>query len=267
MAYQLPRIDQHELAAACLPVIARFGWLRATELGRLMFRENPHGRKYAEKLIRKLVTLKLVIPRPLPGRGAGFAYVLSSQGAAQLNQWYSGGYTSGKDWGSTDGGVWRPPASWRHDLIAIGVLSHLAAEGFEVYPERFLRWHAPDARKHPDGLITDHEHKCSYWLEVEHSRKSGANLRALAEALILAYRRSPVVNYEFVQHAPIAMGVVAIDPDARDERGYKLDHWGHIATAIRNTPIKAEVQVEVIWIKLVGVGVGAIRIETKTITP
>jgi hypothetical protein len=82
------RLDAGERAAGALSHIAEWGWLRSIELGYLMFgRDNDvrkntdDGRKYAHRLIQKLLGLKLLIARPLPGANAGMAYVLSNRGA------------------------------------------------------------------------------------------------------------------------------------------------------------------------------------------
>jgi len=211
------RLDQGEHAARALVHLSRFGWLRATELGRLLHPGQSHSRKYAEAHLRKLSQLQLVIARQLPGAGAGRAYVLSSRGASLLNDWRGEiAYTTGKDWGSMVGGVWSPPASWRHDLIATGVLSFLSEHGFDVYPESYLRRIEPDASKHPDGLIANRQKGFSMWLEVENARKSGRNIDRLVVALAKASRATPVTAFDIVQDAPVKFGLVAINADARD---------------------------------------------------
>jgi len=196
-----PRLDQGEHAARALLYISDFTWLRATELGRLLHPGQPHSRKYAEAHLRKLCELQLVIPRQLPGANAGRAYVLSSRGARQLNEWLcADGYSTGKDWGRTKEGVWTPPTSWRHDLIATGVLSLMGERGYDIYSEPYLRHIEPEAKKHPDGLIADRERGFSIWLEVENARKSGRNIDQLVVALAEASRATPSTAFDVGKH-------------------------------------------------------------------
>lgn len=259
-----PRLDQGEHAARALLEISRFGWLRATELGRLLHPGQQHSRKYAEAHLRKLSRLQLVIPRQLPGVGAGRAYVLSSRGARQLNNWRGEHvYSTGKDWGSTTGEIWSPPASWRHDLIATGVLSILAERGLEVYPECYLRRIEPDAEKHPDGLIANRTKGFSMWLEVENARKSGRNIDKLVEALAKASRATPVSYFDVVQDAPVKLGLVAIDANARDERGFRLNHLHRIESTLQKIGLLSPLPLAIAWITLKGVGVESIRVEQK----
>ncbi|OSZ44448.1 hypothetical protein BVZ31_17425 [Alcaligenes faecalis] len=258
------RLDQGEHAAQALLRINQFTWLHATELGRLLHPGQQHSRKYAEAHLRKLSQLRLVIARQLPGAGAGRAYVLSSRGASQLNDWNGGpGYSTGKDWGSTKDGVWLPPASWRHDLIATGVLSLLAERNLDVYPESYLRRIKPDASKHPDGLIANREKGFSMWLEVENARKSGRNIDKLVEALAKASRANPITTFDIVQDAPVKLGLVAIDADARDERGFRLNHLHRIESTLRKTGLVKPLPLAITWVTMKGVGVGSIRIEQK----
>lgn len=264
-----PRLDPDELAADALFFIARWKWLRPTELGRLMYPYDPFARKYAEKLVRKLMLLKMLIARPLPGHQAGTAYVLSARGAAQLNEWSrAGGYRSGKDWGTTKEGGWAPPDSWRHDLIAAGVLTFTAQrEGFDALPEAILRGQVPDAEKHPDGIVIDRNKGNSYWVEVEFSRKSGRNIDHMVRAVVKAARGTPLVSYDCIQDTPVTHGLVAIPREARDERGYKLNHWFRIESAIRKKGLKAPVRIVVAWVTMTGVGVGSVDFEVKQLQP
>jgi len=103
-----------------------------------------------------------------------------------------------------------PPISWRHDLIATGVLSLMAERGFDIYPEAYLRRIEPEANKHPDGLIANREQGFSMWLEVENARKSGRNIDQLVVALAKASRGTPLTAFDVVQDAPIKLGLVAI---------------------------------------------------------
>lgn len=270
MRKRLQTLVSSELAAEALRTIALYGWLRATELGRLIYGNDIHCRKYSEKLIRKLMKLRMLIARPLPGRHAGTAYVLSRRGAEQLNEWSSEpSYSSGKDWGYVDEVGWHPPKSWKHDLLAVGVLSHMKtlSNNVEVMNERLLRSREPEARKHPDGITVLRERGFSVWLEVEHTRKSGRNLIQLVEAVVLASRKKPMHVYDGLHDAPISLGCIAIDANATDERGYKLNHWSRIETAILKRRIQGPVQLLIAWMKLKGVGVESVEFELKTVEP
>lgn len=263
-----PRLDQGEHAARALLYISQFTWLRATELGRLLHPGQQHSRKYAEAHLRKLSQLQLVIPRQLPGASAGRAYVLSTRGARQLDDWHGGhAYSTGKDWGSTKDRVWSPPTSWRHDLIATGVLSLMAEQGYDIYPESYLRRIESEAGKHPDGLIADREKGFSLWLEVENARKSGRNIDKLVEALAKASRATPVTYFDVVQDAPVTLGLVAIDADARDERGFRLNHLHRIESTLQKIGLLSPLPLAIAWITLKGVGVESVRMEHKIYNP
>ena len=265
------RIDANEHAAAALRLIHRFSWLRPTELGRLLYPRNKHARKYAEKLLRKLTAMRLVIARKLPGRSAGTAYVVGTRGATQLDIWgdVHKGYTSGKDWGAFHNGVWYPPTSWRHDLWAVGVVSHLAElRGHEVLPEPYLRHTAPYQIKYPDALLVCRDKGFSAWLEVESARKSGKNLEQLVRAVIGASRGKPLSYFDEVQDAPVKLGIIAILVDARDERGHNLDHWGRFERKLQALGgLKTPVTLIRCWMTLKGVGIGSIKIDHVTLAP
>jgi hypothetical protein len=267
-----PRLDYDEHAAKALRLIHRFSWLRPTELGRFLYPGTPHARKYAEKLVRKLKALKLVIGRKLPGRSAGTAFVVATRGAAQLSAWAGleqGAYTSGKDWGSTQDGVWFPSSSWRHDLLAVGVLSHMAERsGVEVLPEPHLRRTLADATKHPDGLVVCRDKGFSLWLEVESARKSGRNLENLVRAVIGASRSKPATYYDEIQDVPVKLGMLAIAATSHDERGYRIDHWARFQSKLRAIGgLKSPVSI--VYCKMIvrGVGVHAIELRNVQLLP
>lgn len=120
---RLPALEPGEHAAQALHLVAEFLWLRPQELGRYLHPNDKHARKYAEKYLRKLLTLRYVVARKLPGRDAGTAFVLSQRGANWLNE--NGRVPAafpGTKWGEIHEGRWCPPSSWKHDLWAVGVL-------------------------------------------------------------------------------------------------------------------------------------------------
>ena len=158
--------------------VYQFGWLRTAELGKLMWPDSPASRQAADRLARSWIERQFVIVRDLPD-GAGRALVLAKAGVRLLaeNGIESG---SGKSIGKLNGDDWLPPASWRHDLIAHGVLCELHRLGYTVYPEMELRRRASSHPKIPDGFAIKSGE--GIWLEVENARKSGKEMHNLADA-------------------------------------------------------------------------------------
>jgi hypothetical protein len=276
MKKPIPHLSQGEHASHALRLIGRFKWLRAKELGRMLHPGRSTNRKDAERYLRKLLALNLVVARPLPGNRPGKAYVLSERGARWMNDWAGHArYRPGTDWGTLRDGFWAPPDSWKHDLLAVGVLSYLGERnGFEVQCEHEPRMQADDAIKHPDGLLTDNtptekRPPFTYWLEVENTRKTGANMQKMVEALGLASRATPVVYYDSVQHAPVRMGMVAIHADAVDERGYKLNHLQRIEAALKKRGVARPLALMVAWMTLdsIQVGVDAVKLQPMVFDP
>ncbi|WP_198552398.1 hypothetical protein, partial [Macromonas nakdongensis] len=272
-----PRLDANEHAATALHFIARFGWLRAIELGRFVYPNDTHGRKYAEKLLRKLVQLRYVLPRKLPGVGAGSAYVVAARGAAWLNANAVGSnernahaeeddyYRDGTNWGRSDkNGVWSPPLSWEHDLLATGVLSLFWQQGaVDVVSERELLRMVPNASKHADGLaVTKDQHGRlqTVWLEVERSRKSGENLNAMLKAIVAAQRGTPVTDYPGLP--PVRHGMIAVPEMCQDERGYSLNHQQRILNRLTKIGVKSDTNINFVLMQLKHVTVEGIRFAT-----
>lgn len=204
--------------------VSDFGWLRPAELGDLLWPANLHARKQGERLARSWLDRGLVLDRRLPER-SGRALVLSVSGARLLT--CAGNEArSGKDIGETSGDSWRPPETWKHDLLASQVLVDLYQQGFDVSPEGVLRRTAGRLAKMPDGLAWRHGQVI--WLEVEASRKTGHAMRQLANALCVVGGGScvPVAG-----RRPTNL-VVAYAVQRRDERGYCLDHRGRVTAAV-----------------------------------
>ncbi len=101
------------------------------------------------------------------------------------------------------------------------------------------------------------------WLEVENARKSGRNIDQLVVALAKAGRATPVTAFDIVQDAPVKMGLVAIDFQARDERGFRLNHLHRIESTLRKRGLAKPLRLAIAWITMKGVGVGSVRIEHK----
>lgn len=238
--------------------VHQFGWLRTAELGKLLWPDSPASRQAADRLARSWIERQLIIVRELPD-GAGRVLVLATAGVRLLaeNNIAAG---SGKDIGRFTSDGWLPPASWRHDLIAHGVLCELHRRGYRIYPEMELRRHANDHAKIPDGFaVKDNQGVC---LEVEHARKSGKEMRNLAHAL------SIVASGQATSIAGIkpTIAMVAFLPSSVDERGHILSHQTRVRNSIQNI---AKSDVSIYWAKCTlsgSAGVGLVDFQKESIS-
>lgn len=256
-------ISKHGLA---LLLISQYRWLRPQEMALLLLDKSPSMIKYSEQICRDLLNNRLLIARRLPSH-SGTAFVLSQRGGQLLSDWHEGRFGTGKDLGEMSNGAWIPPTSWRHDLMAAGLLGHLRQAGWQVCGETMLRRENNDSLKHPDGLAFNPADGKGYWIEVENSEKKGGNMIALARALVLAARSKPVTNYDSWNDKPIRCALVGIDKESRDKRGCHIDHWSRIRTAIQKLPIAEPVAISIGWLSMRGQGVSAIELEEKIINP
>ncbi|MEN5424184.1 hypothetical protein ABE607_15045 [Comamonas aquatica] len=217
-------LDQHRHNDVLgLRWISDFGWLRAAELGALMF-PGVHAHKQAERLVRGWVHRGLILERKLPER-AGRALVLAARGVQLLAEVGIAAH-SGKDIGETMNGSWQPPRTWKHDLLATQVLVTLRRRGFGILPEPVLRRSTEPLTKMPDGLAIKGTQVV--WLEVESARKTGPAMRLMAEALsAVAAGQAETVCGHRPTHA-----MVAYLAQAQDERGYTLSHRARVRQAV-----------------------------------
>lgn len=245
--------------------VNRFGWIRTTELGPLLWPQNASARHQADRLVRRWLERGLVLARELP-EGAGRALVLA-QGGVDLLSEHDVRAASGKDIGKVvrwhppkiwhpD---WLPPKTWRHDLLAAGLLVELHRQGWTVYPEREIRQRGGWLAKVPDGLAVKGSEVA--WLEVERAHKTGKQGRELIDALcaVGAGEAAAVLG-----HRP-TVAMVAYQPDARDSRGCALDHRARIKSAVAAASKKP---IAVLWAacELRGpAGLGAVTFERETI--
>lgn len=242
-----------------LRAVHQCGYLRAAELGRLVWPEQAASRKSAEHLIRSWLARRLVIARELPQRH-GRVVVLAAAGVRLLAE--DGiSAASGKDIGQRPGQHldWEPPATWRHDLMALGVLSHLKARGWSVMPEPEVRRHAIGMAKLPDGMARDPLGRW-WWLEVENTRKSGPAMRLLADAVIATSEEQVVI----AGMRPV--GTLLAFTDSVSELGHHIDHKARVIAAVE---AKAKNPVQVMFASMVtrGFGVESIALEPETIAP
>lgn len=234
-----------------LTFIAKFGLLRAQELGLLMWPNTSRtGYPQACRLAKSWLKRGLVIKRIFP-EGHGRAFVLSKKGAtfrkkieqivgnrgAEMAREKGIAYRSGASIGSMNDGVWTPPTSWKHDLISHGVLARLTTFGWTVYPENQIRTSGEWSGKIPDGLAKRPE--AVLWLETECAIKNGRmKQRPLVQGLALAAEgRLP-----HVMGMQPTMAGVALDVDATDARGYRLDHRTRVTSAVKKV-IRQDMQI------------------------
>lgn len=244
--------------SAGLKFVHAFGWLRAAELGALLFPKTANATIAAARIIRSWEQRRFVIVRELPER-SGRAVVLAAGGVRFLAE---NGHqaNSGKDLGSTTGGEWKPPASWRHDLIAAGVLAELRKRGYGVIPEAELRRRAKDCPKLPDGLLRSPQGQW-IWLEVEHARKSGKNLQDLGKALALACAG----EIKAIAGVSCTAALVAYC-DSRDERGYAVNHKERVIKAV-SEHCKKPIELLTARCSVIGVGVSGLALEKTLVEP
>jgi hypothetical protein len=243
-----------------LNLIHRFGWLRAAELGQLFWPNGMHAGIRANRLIRGWVERKFVLERSLP-EGAGRAIVLAEAGARLLRKYTDINAKSGKDWGETQGEKWTPALTWKHDLIATGVLAELAKQGFEIRTEREIRDADATHLAVPDGLAWRLGE--TIWLEVEHARKTGRAMRFLAEKLSWIYSEEGTQ----ILGRRVTRAIVAYRAEGMtDERGFSIDHRHRVTNGIK---AYAKHPVRLSWAicESAGAGVGAIEFREEVILP
>lgn len=247
--------------------VCKFGLLRAQELGRLMWPNTArHGYPQACRIAKSWLTRRLVIERIFPEEH-GRAFVLSEKGATFLKKIekivgnrcvemiceQGIAYRTGVNIGSMNEGVWTPPASWKHDLISHGVLARMAALGWAVYPENQIRTSGDWTGKIPDGLAKLGEKVL--WLETECAIKNGRKKqKPLVQGLALAAEgRLPRV-----MGMQPTLAAVALDVDATDSRGYRLDHRIRVTSAVKKV-IKQDMPI--VWLECQTENFGVISVK------
>lgn len=254
--------------------LQKFGWLRADELGILMFPryQRESQRVAGSRLLRGWEKRKLVLLRTLEN-GAGIAAVLSLGGARFLRE---NGYdaATGKDLGEllkeveikTPNGVkikeiWRMSASQKHDLIATGVLARLHQLGYDIRSERELRAEKNEATKIPDGIAKAPGSEAWIWIEIEHARKTGPKLKQLGEALALA----AAAQIKKIGEIHCSAALVAYC-DMRDERGYAINHKARVLKAV-SEHCENPVKLALAHFTTHGEGVGTITLSETLVEP
>lgn len=240
----------HEFQAiSALHWISRFGWLRARELGALMWplRDTNPGsliaddhrmneqRKLASRLLSRLVESRYVLQRRLPGK-VGDAYIISGAGVRYLQRRLAYTARAGDKWGRFIDGSWTPPASWEHELIVTLTMLHFLSGGATIKTELEIRAENPNQKKYPDGLVVskvrmrDGSHQeMIQWVEVESADKSGLKMLALARSLIDVSRRQAPTLSSLVANVP----TIVYRSDLVNLAGRKVDHKNRITKAVQ----------------------------------
>lgn len=246
---------QNDLAA--LRFVHLFGWLRIVELSTLMKPHTATALEAGSRLARSLVSRHLVLVRRLP-EGAGQVLVLATAGVRLLAE--HGIYaTSGKSIGRVLGQHWIPSMTWKHDVLAHGVLCELFRRGYEVLPEAEIRRRAGNIAKLPDGLARAPD-ETWLWLEVESARKSGPHMHRLADA-IAAVSAGQV---EICGVSP-SRSLVAYVGRSFDERGHRLNHRERVSRAIAATA-RSDLQLTFAeCIRKGAAGIGSIQLIEATV--
>lgn len=262
-------VRNYEIEVNALRHIHRHGWLRASELGLMLFKQ--HTKKYASRLVAKLKADKCVLERQLPD-GLGKALVLAKNGVMRLKE---NGIEakSGKDWGTLSDNKFTPPRLYKHDLLVSAVLANLYQKGYRHITERTVL-EQPTANllfKVPDAILQLPDNSYG-WLEVESARKSGksyvrkgylkqaGHFQKLIDALIKAALGTTVLGL------PITSAFVAYDINAKDELGYAINHRARIEKALREQAV-IDFEIKFVGVERSGGTVIDMQIETVKIAP
>lgn len=210
-----------------LQYIESFRFLRAPEIGRLIWGNSENATKYGQRICRKWVDKKYVISRTLPSK-AGNAFVLAANGVEFLESNWRNGKT-GKDWGEMNDGKWTPPREWMHHLISNSYLTFLNNQKniSQVIPENEIR-KIKQKGKIPDGAFIENGELC--WLELENHRKTGARMIDLVKTMIAingSGKKPKLDGEEFKRF------YIAFPENKKDERGYQLDHRKRVLSAAK----------------------------------
>lgn len=246
---------QNDLAA--LHFVHLFSWLRVVELSTLMKPHTATALEAGSRLARSLISRRLVLARRLP-EGAGQVLVLATAGVRLLAE-HGICAVSGKSIGRASGKYWIPSMTWKHDVLAHGVLCELHKRGYEVLPEAEIRRRAGAVAKLPDGLARARDGRW-LWLEVENARKSGPHMHRLADAI-------DAVSTGLVEICGVRPSrcLVAYVGGSFDERGHRLNHRERLYRAIAAT---ARSDVQLIFAECTrkgAAGIGSIQLMETTV--
>jgi hypothetical protein len=233
--------------------LAKFGFLRAKDVGVLLWGQEENSFKYGQRICRKWIDKGYVLKRELPSK-AGGAFVLAAGGVKFLSE---NGINSktGKDWGSIKNGEWSPPREWKHHVIANSFLCYLESRVTAIIPENQFR-KSGSKGKLPDGMFINNDE--AFWIEVENHRKSGSKMEDLCKIIIdLKTKKS---EYKGNKIFP----VIVYPENSVDERGYAINHKERIINAIKSIS-KVDLYLKFICVKLIGLTVDSHKEEAVLI--
>lgn len=212
-----------------LEAIHKFGWLRALEIGNVLWQTQPNRQGSGARIARRWLKNKWVMQRTLP-YGHGPAFLLTQKGADFLGNEFDIEAYSGKKIGDNIdqiGDSWRPTNSWQHDLLANSFLTLCMGGGAKVFSERELKRMHPYAKKIPDGLFMMSR---DWWaIEIERADKWSEDLRGLTKSLIEANVHGLALGERVIKQVCL----VYQDPniETTDDRRYLHDHFGRVKRA------------------------------------
>ena len=234
-----PHVTSAENDRDGLEAINKFGWLRAREIGNVLWAHNPTRHVAGARIARRWLKSGLVMSKPLP-YGHGPAFLLTKAGADFLIKGHGIKAVSGKKTGDhvkvKIPGSWLPSYTWEHDLIANSFLSLCMGSGYRVKSELEIRSDFPKKPKIPDGLfeyINNDGSKEWIAIEVERANKYSSDKRQLIKSILQA---SLYGGIEFGEILVKKINIVYHDPLLLDGRGEKpTDHFSRLKRALEGS--------------------------------
>lgn len=233
--------------------LAKFGFLRAKDVGVLLWGKEENSFKYGQRICRKWLDKGYVLKRELPSK-AGGAFVLAAGGVKFLNE---NGINSktGKDWGSIKNGEWSPPTEWKHHVITNSFLCYLKSRSLSIVTENELRKNGATG-KLPDGIFFSGEN--AFWIEVENHRKSGQKMAAMCQKIIELKIKEQIFRGKKLIPA------IVYQKNSVDERGYAINHKERVINAIKSIA-KVDLSLRFICVELIGLTVNSHKEELVSI--
>jgi hypothetical protein len=167
------RLTGEHQTQALLLWLHRFGWLSSRMVAALVFPSASQSWPLARRLLKKMLTDKLILARPLPQ--GGDVYLLSVKGARLLNETTGASATSGQSQ-VTGNAIHRACGNWF--LIA------QVQAGLDIWTEHEIAsGRAPIQTlngKMPDALVV---HECGLltWVEVENAWKNRTRRQSVVD--------------------------------------------------------------------------------------
>jgi hypothetical protein len=200
-------------------VLARdIGFLDTGIVSHMLWPDDSNARKYAERLLARLVKDRALLRRPLDGKSGVF--VLTKAGALEVGgraqtQW-------GRQLKDEYGSRWLPPITFDHDRRAVWFGCWMSQFGYRPYFERQYRDGASD-RAVPDCLLVDVAGE-GIWVEVENSQKNAADREEQIEGAIRRFHKPRKMDTAWGTVA-VRRTIWVLPPHGwKDSRGYPIDH-------------------------------------------